>query len=181
MNTLEFVMTLANQYRKYFNYSTIHLHCKRKTKILEGEKSKITKRGRSKKITVRDERAAIRSIKEARFGDGTANSKRMQLNASLTHICNRSFRNILKKHGYRYLQARKKGLISEKDKKHGKRFAQKMIKTHSPDVWQKEIWFYLNGSSFIHKTKPADQARAPKAKLWQKSCEGLLSSCTAKG
>ena len=38
------VMTLANQYRKYFDYSTIYRHCKRKTKILEGEKSKITKR-----------------------------------------------------------------------------------------------------------------------------------------
>ena len=96
-------MTLANQYRKYFNYSTIHLHCKRKTKILEGEKSKITKRGRSKKITVRDERAAIRSVKEARRGHETANSKNIQLITGLTHICYRSFTNILKKHVYRYL------------------------------------------------------------------------------
>ena len=175
------VMTLANQCRKYFDYSTIHRHCKRKTKILEGEKSKITKRGRSKKITVREERATIRSVKEARSGDGTANSKRMQFNAGLKHICNISFRNILKKHGYRYLQARKKELMSKKDKKHRKKFAQKMIKTHSPDVWLKEICLYLNGSSSVHKTNPADQTRTSKAKLWRKSCEGLLSSCTAKG
>ena len=51
--------------------------------------------------------------------------------------------------------------MSEKDKKHRKKFAQKMIKTHSPDVWQKEICFYLDGSSFVHKTNPADQARDP--------------------
>ena len=56
----------------------------------------------------------------------------MQLNAGLTHICNRLFRKILKKHGYRYLQARKKGLMFEKYKKHRKEFAQKIDKNTQP-------------------------------------------------
>ena len=60
------VKNLANQYRKYLDYSTIHCHCKRKSKVLEGENSKIAKRGRRKKVTIRTERAAIGLVKDVR-------------------------------------------------------------------------------------------------------------------
>ena len=46
---------------------------------------------------------------------------------------------------------------------------------------KKEIGFYLDGSSFVHKTNPADQARAPGARIWRKKGEGLMPGCTSKG
>ena len=41
--------------------------------------------------------------------------------------------------------------------------------------------FYLDGVSFIYKTNPMDQARAPKGRVWQKKSEGLKQGCLAKG
>ena len=48
-------------------------------------------------------------------------------------------------------------------------------------LWTEEIAFYLDGASFKHKHNPADQARAPKGRIWRKSHEGLRIGCTAKG
>ena len=34
-----------------------------------------------------------------------------------------------------------------------------MKREHTEDFWTKEIAFYLDGVSFVHKYNPADQAR----------------------
>ena len=34
------------------------------------------------------------------------------------------------------------------------------------------VAFYLNGVSFVFKTNPLDQARAPKGRVWRKRSEG---------
>ena len=56
-----------------------------------------------------------------------------------------------------------------------------MKREHTKDFWTKEIAFYLDGVSFVHKYNPADQARAPKGRIWRKDDEGLAFGCTAKG
>ena len=56
-----------------------------------------------------------------------------------------------------------------------------MRKEFSSDVWTKKIAFYLDGVSFTHKTNPADEAKAPKGRIWRKANEGLNRGCTAKG
>ena len=38
-----------------------------------------------------------------------------------------------------------------------------------------------SGVSFTHKTNPADEAKAPKGRIWRKANEGLNRGCTAKG
>ena len=145
------------------------------------EVKKKTGRGRPRKVSNRDERNILRSLHKLRELDGACTSKKVQLDAGVTHIANRTVRHFLNKNGYSYLQARRKGLMSKADLKRRTKFARKMIKDQSENVWKKDICFYLDGSSFIHKTNPADQARAPMAKVWRKKNEGLKRGCTAKG
>ena len=47
-------------------------------------------------------------------------------------------------------------------------FAQKIQAQYSPSVWTDSITFYLDGVSFVYKTNPLDQARAPKGRVWGK-------------
>ena len=44
-----------------------------------------------------------------------------------------------------------------------------------------DVCFYLDGSSFVHKTNPADQARVSQSRVWRKMSEGLKRGCTSKG
>ena len=48
-------------------------------------------------------------------------------------------------------------------------------------MWIKDICFFIDGSSFVHKTNSADQAFAPKSKTWRKKKKELQSGCTSKG
>lgn len=93
----------------------------------------------------------------------------------------RTVRRFLKRKGYHYLQARKKGLMSCVDMRNRVAFAKEMKKNYSPDIWKNGVAFFLDGVSFYHKTNPADQARAPRGHVWRKACEGLHQGCTAKG
>ena len=52
---------------------------------------------------------------------------------------------------------------------------------YSRNVWEKEIAFYLDATSFVYKRHPMDQARAPRGRIWRKISEGLDPGCTAKG
>ena len=83
--------------------------------------------------------------------------------------------------GYHYLQARKKVILTEKDKTARRRFPWDIKKNYSSDLWTKHICFYLDGASFAHKYNPCDQSRAPKGRVWRQTREGLDNGCTAKG
>ena len=97
------------------------------------------------------------------------------------NVSNRTVRRFLERNGYHFLQARKKGLLSEKDVKERLAFAKYTIKHYSADVWKDTVAFYLDGVSFCYKTNPADQASAPHGRIWRKKSEGLMRGCTAKG
>jgi len=92
-----------------------------------------------------------------------------------------TIRKALKKHGYHYLQARKKGLLTPKDVQRRLKFARKCRRHLCEDFWRSHISFYFDGTSFVHKTNPFDQARAPKTRAWRKPGEGLDLFCTSKG
>ncbi len=51
----------------------------------------------------------------------------------------RTVTRFLRANGYKYVQVRKKGLVSDKDKLKQVRFAQKMIKEYKRDVWTKDM------------------------------------------
>ena len=109
------------------------------------------------------------------------NSKRIQADSGIKHASNRAIRRTLNKHGYFYLQSRKKGLLSVNNLKLHVKFARKMLKEHDETFWTKDITFYLDPTSFVQRVNPSDQAKAPKSRLWRRKKEGLKRGCTAKG
>jgi hypothetical protein len=87
----------------------------------------------------------------------------------------------LNRAGYQHLQARKKGLLSESDKKIRTKYARnaKKILKDSPKFYTHDISFYLDGVSFVHKYNPLKTALQPKSRVWRKRGEGL--EITSKG
>jgi hypothetical protein len=165
-----------------YSKAAIYKHAK---KPLNGEPvfdKRKTNKGRPKKLTVRDERSILRTIPKLREKLGNFTSKRVQLESGVTHVSNRTIRNILNKEGYHYLRSRKKGLLHAADLKARKKFCQKVRrKKLNQDFWNKGISLYLDGKGFEYKSNPHDQARAPRARQWRKRGEGLNFRCTAKG
>lgn len=82
----------------------------------------------------------------------------------------------------RYLQARRKGLMSEEDLRKRLNFANRVRRLGlGAAFWTEGVSLYLDACGFAHKTNPCDQARTPKARLWRKRNEGLTRGCTTKG
>ena len=85
----------------------------------------------------------------------------------------------MNKEGFKYLQARKKGVLRETDLKKRLSFAKKMKREFSSNVWKEDINFFLDGVSFAYKRHPLDQGSSPKGRIWRKPGEGLDYGCTA--
>ena len=78
----------------------------------------------------------------------------------------RTFSCCLNANGYYFLQARKKGLLNEKDKRRLKYLLQ--MKCHllsNPNFWTEDIGFYLNGVSFVYKRNPMKSATSAKIRV----------------
>ena len=87
----------------------------------------------------------------------------------------------LNSEGYKYLQACKKGLMTQKDVKKRVAYAWRVKSKLPASFWTEGISFYLDGASFVHKSIPLDQARCSSAMIWSKKSEGLKLQCTTKG
>ena len=140
-------------------------------------------RGRPRKLTARQQRQLKRSIQILREQEGNFTISRLMEHATISRreVSESTFCRFMHGEGYHYLQARKKGLLTKTDMKKRRIFSRKMIKHFGHDLWTQEIAFYLDGTGFAYKTNPLDQARAPRARIWRKRCEGLDLGCTAKG
>ena len=136
-----------------------------------GDKSVSQKRrrkgGRPTKLDARDERQLLRSLKILRKEEGQFSSKRLMEKARIqeSQASNRTVRRCLKRHGYHFLQARKKGLMSSADLKKRVAFAKKVKKTYPTTLWTEMVGFFLDGVSFYYKKNPAGQARAPRGRI----------------
>ena len=107
-----------------YSLSTVYRHA---TKDERDNRTKKKKIGRPRIVTDRDERKLVLVLKKLRKTEGFLNSKKLQLQAGLAHLSNRTVRAILNKHGYKYLQSRCKVLLSGNDLKRRLRFARSMI------------------------------------------------------
>ena len=139
--------------------------------------------GRPRKLGVREKRLLLREIPKLRKSEGKFTVKRLMKQAGVSPR-NVSFRTVqlfLRSQGYKYLQARQKGLLTDKDLKKRLKFARKIKGEYNDSLWTEQIAFFLDAVSFIHKFNPADQARAPRGRIWRKEMEGLACGCTAKG
>ena len=148
------------------------------TKINKGHKG-----GRPKKLHERDMRNLVRSLKSLREREGAFTSKRLAKDAGidLKNISMRTVRRAMNDAGYKYLQARKKGILKKADLKKRVSFAKKMNKEYPNTVWTENINFFLDGVSFAYKRNPFDQGSSPKGRIWRKPSEGLEYGCAGKG
>ena len=80
----------------------------------------------------------------------------------------------LKRMGYAFLEAKKTGILLEKDFRERLRFARKVKGTYCNDFFMNNICSYLYGVSFYHKYSPLDDARAPKDKISRKTRRDCL-------
>ena len=67
-------------------------------------------------------------------------------------------RRTLQRLGYSYDQCHKKGQLAEDDLKHSLIFAQKCQKLPTK-FWIEEMSCYLDGTDWVHKTKPMESVR----------------------
>ena len=141
------------------------------------------RRGRPRKLSSREERLLIRALHKLRRTEGNFTVKRLMNEANIL-VSNASVRTVarfLNSQGYFYLQARKKGLLTNNDKNLRIAFAKKVREEYNKELWTQKIAFYLDGVAFAHKINPLDQARAPTGRIYRKKSEGLNQYCTAKG
>lgn len=173
-------------WRRYPNFalSTIYRHATSKIHVGDASNNKkIGKRsGRKKLLCNRDERSLMRSLRCHREMGLPVTSKRLQVASCLTHVSNRTVRRTLNAFGYNYLQARRKGLMSHADLKKRCAFAKNIIRLNiNYTLWTNNIAFYLDGTTWVFKTNPFDQACNAQSRVWRKPCEGLQHGCTSKG
>ena len=136
---------------------------------------------RPKKLTKHDERNIIRPVHCLRIFIGSFTAKRLRTEADiLATISVWTNPIVLNRHGYRYLQSRKKGMLTSKDAYKRLKFARQM-KRLSPYFWKRYVRFYFDGTSFVDKTNPYDQARTVKLRAWRRRNECLAQHCTSKG
>lgn len=72
--------------------------------------------GRKKKLTPEQEALILRSILELRDEEGSFSSRRLMERTGIRHVTDRTVRCLLNRNAYFFLQARKKGLMSQTDK-----------------------------------------------------------------
>lgn len=139
--------------------------------------------GRPRSLSRRQERALLRNLNKLRMLEGNFSSRRLMEVSGLNnlHVSDRTIRRALNRHGYRYLQSRKKGLLTKADFASRVAFAKRVRQQYARDLFTHQIAFYLDGTSFVFKTNPLDQACAPRGRVWRKRSEGLALGCTAKG
>ena len=142
-----------------------------------------SKGGRPRKVSERSVRKLLRALKELRTKNVhiTVRSLVESSGLSFDMASRRTFSRYLNENGYEYLQARKKGLLSEKDRKLRVQFAHKMkrVAADNPQFWMNEVAFFLDAVSFVHKYNPQSGVNLNKSQVWRQKGEGL--KVTVKG
>ena len=81
------------------------------------KKAAIKAGGRPRKVDKRDTRHILRQLKLLRSTEPNWTVKRLMEKSGIKGVSVRTVNRLLNEKGYRYLQARKKGLLSEKDRR----------------------------------------------------------------
>lgn len=163
--------------------ATIYKHAK---KPINGEPvfdKRTDNKGRPRKISIHDGRQIVRQVHRLRVTERTFCSPRVQHEAGMNHVSNRTVRRSLNRKKYGYLRTRRKGMLKLKDLPKRRKWcrAMKMLSGSSKRYWTDNVSFYCDGVGFEYKTNPQETARAPAAREWRRPDEGLSLNCTAKG
>ena len=147
-----------------FSKTTVCQHMKRRINHNVFDK-RIKNSGRPKKLTKRDEKYIIRAVHRLRISIGSFTAKRLRTEAGIPAIISVwTIRRVLNRHGYRYLQSRKKGILTSKDAYIRLKFARRM-KRLSPYSWKRYISFYFDETSFVHESYEVTRMEKTKRRL----------------
>ena len=108
----------------------------------------LIKRGRPSKLTDRAKRHILRCFSKIRESEGTFCVKRLMQQSGISErdVTPRTINRFLNDNGYRYLQARKKGLITRKDLKDRVAFATAVLHERPTNFWTDQVAFYCDGT-----------------------------------
>ena len=105
----------------------------------------------------------------------------LEVGIDATTVPCKTISRLLHRHGYKYIQAHQKGILTLADHKRRLKFACGIKRVNTSSLWTEQVAFYLDGISFVQKYKPANQARSTQGCIWRKPKEGLSIGCMAKG
>lgn len=135
--------------------------------------------GRPRRLSTRDRRNFIRSVAYVRKHTTNFTADQVALSAGLRGAAStRTFQRELRRAGYRWASARRKGVLYPADFTRRVKFCSEM-KTKPSSFWTDEVSFYLDGVSFTYKSNPYDNAACPRSKVWLRPDEKLRF--TSKG
>ncbi len=140
------------------------------------------KTGPKPRLGPREKRLLMRTVKRLRRGNVNFNTPSLIEAAGLWgKVKPRTVSRYLNNAGYHFLQARKKGLLTDEDKIKRVQYANRMgrVLKSEPEFYTQTIAFYLDGVSFVHKFNPLNDAQRPRTRVWRKKGEGL--NITSKG
>ena len=122
------------------------------------------KSGHPRKISPRVECMLKRNILKMRSA-GVAVTVKKLVEYTIQTATERTYSRCLNNMGFRFLRARKKGLLNESNKKSRLQFARKMewYERSNPSFWANKVAFYFDGVSFVFKSNPMSAAITPKA------------------
>lgn len=174
--------------RKYpelakFSRATLFRHAVRPLDEVTHDKRHMNP-GRPRKSTSRDVRRILRQVKVLREHYGSFSSINLQVACGLSEtMSNLTFRRLLQKHKIKWLNTRKKGVLTKADMKLRRKWYHK-AKRHnalSCEFWREGISMYIDAVGFQYKTNPYDLAKSLGRKEWRRVDEGLHYACTSKG
>ena len=113
-----------NEFAERFQVSTASVQRITSSKYKELKKSKRHLSGKTKKLTPEHKALILRTIEELREQEGSFSLWRLMEWTGICHVTDRTVRRLLNRNRYfKFLQARKKGLMSQSDKERRIEFA----------------------------------------------------------
>ena len=150
---------LARRYPQFAKRS-IYRHASKDIDDEITDKRKFNK-GRKKKLSPRDERLIINTLLKLRLSIVSFTAKRIQTEANILNVSTRTIHRVLHKHGFSYLQSRKKGLVTKNDELKRYKFAKEAKRDYPVNFWTDTIKFHFDSAGFAHKINPYEEARSP--------------------
>jgi hypothetical protein len=141
--------------------------------------------GRPTKLNGRDHSRIDRTRKYMRKQYGSFDSLDLQETLGMMTTCsNRTFRNHLHRMGVKWLQSKRKGVLTDKDKKERVAFARNITRTYGQgdsqlEFWRNNISMYTDIVGFEYKRNPFAHSQTPQAREWRRQDEAL--EVTRKG
>ncbi|PIK53453.1 hypothetical protein BSL78_09639 [Apostichopus japonicus] len=140
----------------------------------------VRKRGRPPKLSVRQKRAILKELRKTR-SEGQFSVRTLRTKCELHTVSERTISRFLNKSGYKYYQARKKGLLFPKDLHQRWKFARGIKRSRGEAFWTKDISFYFDATAFNYKSHPRQHANTLSGRVWRKKSEGYHSVARPKG